>query len=393
MKFFKVIALFTLFSTLYSCSDDETLIENDSRSYHLKTSRVSINQVLNEISSKDIKQKLQNNNFDSTLSNSLLRSSESEVYFIKKEKDDELTTYILHLNSYSPLKPYFLKFIITKNKNETERIGYIKYIPINPTSTLDLATFSGEVQILGTNFEINSKSVFLNGVVQENGQNETVSNRTCVNEIEIREVKCSHSGNHGVGQSCGPGYVNDAHYVIYVFERCGSITNLVQIIEDSNSDGQGGGAGGGGGANIDELLSSILSPEENTWWNNATQEEKQPFLDYLNSNINNGESWLFVKEAIKAVKDGGEVDFENLTISDPEFKDSQLDCIHKKLKDIPNGLYAKMLAEFNDNTGSTLTFKIGTPPAGDWGITKGSADLPNNYTITIAQNVENGSNL
>jgi hypothetical protein len=52
-----------------------------------------------------------------------------------------------------------------------------------------------------------------------------------------------------------------------------------------------------------------------------------------------------------------------------------------------------MLAEFNDNTGSTLTFKIGTTPAGDWGITKGSDILPNNYTITIAQNVENGSNL
>lgn len=142
-----------------------------------------------------------------------------------------------------------------------------------------------------------------------------------------------------------------------------------------------------------KLLSSLLSPEENIWWNNATQEEKQPFLDYLNPNINNGESWLFVKEAIKAVKDGGEVDFENLTISDSEFKDSQLDCIHKQLKQIPNGLYSKMLAEFNDNTGSTLTFKIGTTPAGDWGITKGSDILPNNYTITIAQNVEDGSNL
>ncbi|WP_291136890.1 hypothetical protein [Flavobacterium sp. UBA7663] len=52
-----------------------------------------------------------------------------------------------------------------------------------------------------------------------------------------------------------------------------------------------------------------------------------------------------------------------------------------------------MLAEFNDNTGSTLTFKIGTTPAGDWGITKGNNTLVNHYTITIAQNVENGSNL
>lgn len=243
MKFFKLIALFTLFSILFSCHDDETLIENDSKSYYLKTSRVSINQVLNEISSKDIKQKLQNNIFDSSISNSLPHSK-SEVYFIKKEKEDVLTTYILQINSYSTLKPYFLKLIITKNKNETERIGYIKYIPTNPTSTLDIATFSGEVQILDTNFEISAKSVFLNGVLQENSQNGTASYRTCVNEIEIREVKCSHTGNHGVGESCGPGYVNDAHFVVYVFERCGNNAHLVQIIEDNNNDGLGGGGGG-----------------------------------------------------------------------------------------------------------------------------------------------------
>ncbi|WP_445712155.1 hypothetical protein [Flavobacterium sp.] len=227
-------------------------------------------------------------------------------------------------------------------------------------------------------------------MVQGNNQNTSASYRTCFNEIEIREVKCSHTGNHGVGQSCGPGYINDAYFAIYVFERCsGSNAHLVQIIEDYSNENQGLGAGG----SIDELLSSILSPEENTWWNNATQEQKQPILDYLNANVNNGESWLFVKESIKAIKDGGEVDFENLTISDPEFKDSQLDCIHKQLKQIPNGLYSKMLAEFNDNTGSTLTFKIGTTPGGDWGITKGSELLPNNYTITIAPTIENGSNL
>lgn len=271
-------------------------------------------------------------------------------------------------------------------------MGYIKYIPTNPTTILDMTTFSGEVQILDSSFEINAKSVFLNGVVQENNQNRSTSYRTCVNEIEIREVNCSHSGNHGVGESCGPGFVNDAHFVIYVFERCSrDPAHLVQIIEDNSVNNYWGG--GGQSVNIDELLSSILSPEENNWWNNATQEEKQPILDYLNPNVNNGESWLFIKEAIKAIKDGGEVDFENLTIYDAEFKDSQLDCIHKQLKQVPTGLYAKMLAEFNENTNSTLTFKIGTPPAGDWGITKGSDILPNNYTITIASNVENGSNL
>ena len=203
MKFFKLIALFTLFSALFSCHYDETLIENDSKSYHLKTSRVSINHVLIEINSKDIKQKLQNSNFDSSLSNYLLRSSETEVYFIKKEKDNELISYILHLNSYSSLKPYFLKLIITKNNNETERMGYVKYIPTSPTMTLDIATFTGEVQILDTAFEITGKSEYIKGIKQQNSNNSNNSNRlTCVNEITVTEVKCSNGGNHGVGQTC-----------------------------------------------------------------------------------------------------------------------------------------------------------------------------------------------
>mgnify|MGYP006190307127 FL=1 len=159
LKIFKFIALFTLFNSFYSCQDDEILIENDKKSFELKTSRVSINQVINEINTQSFKQKLQNKNFDSSISHTLHRTSDSEVYFIKKEKDDELTTYILHLNSYTQTKPYFLKLIITKNNGETEKMGYIKYIPTSPISILDMNTFTGEVQILDNNFEINATSL------------------------------------------------------------------------------------------------------------------------------------------------------------------------------------------------------------------------------------------
>ncbi|WP_445712156.1 hypothetical protein [Flavobacterium sp.] len=143
LKIFKFIALFTLFNSFYSCQEDEILIESDKKNFELKTSRVSIKQVINEINSQNFKQKLLNKNFDSSISNALLRTSDSEIYFIKKERNDELTSYILHLNSYSQLKPYFLKLIITKNNDETERMGYIKYIPTSPATILDMATFSG----------------------------------------------------------------------------------------------------------------------------------------------------------------------------------------------------------------------------------------------------------
>lgn len=109
LKIFKLITLLALFNSIYSCQEDEILIENDNKAFDLKTSKVSINQVINEINSIEIKEKLQNRNFDASMSNSLLRTNDSEVYFIKKEKDDELTSYILHLNSYSQSKPLLSK--------------------------------------------------------------------------------------------------------------------------------------------------------------------------------------------------------------------------------------------------------------------------------------------
>ena len=41
-------------------------------------------------------------------------------------------------------------------------MGYIKYIPTVQTTILNMATFSGEVQILDTNFDLNAK--LLNGL-------------------------------------------------------------------------------------------------------------------------------------------------------------------------------------------------------------------------------------
>lgn len=239
--FFKALLLLTLFSAFYSCQEDEILDEGNKKSYELKTSRVSINQVINEISSSKIKQNLQPKNYIS-LNASLLRTSDSTAYFIKKEKDNELTTYILHLNSYSQSIPYFLKLIITKNQNEPEKIGYLKYIPTSPTEILDMATFSGEVQILNTDFEITATSEYINGIKVNNQSNGTFNKMICRDEIVLTEVKCSYSGNHGVGEICTNGKPNDAYYLVSIFTRCNSDRDTpTQIIEDTGNGGNGGG--------------------------------------------------------------------------------------------------------------------------------------------------------
>ena len=40
--------------------------------------------------------------------------------------------------------------------------------------------------------------------------------------ISLYEVPCTNGGQHGVGESCKPGYMNDAHYAIDVIDACGS---------------------------------------------------------------------------------------------------------------------------------------------------------------------------
>ena len=395
MKIFKLIALLTLFSALYSCHNDDASISQIQNNLDtgLTTKKVTLSQVLAKVNNQKIREKVINENTKFTqnltnINNSYNRMVIPDSIYTMIEYNDN-TSFLLPLNSYSIENPYFLKLAINIDQNQQESFGILKYIPTSPTTSLDLKTFTGIMQVLDIDEEVRAMATFVNGIPTNNNQPNANARMICYDMVVVTAVNCGLRGNHAPGVACNDGVVR-GHYSITTQTICNFVPStpfLTQVIEDSNYDGLGAGGG------INEILQDMLSPEELLWWNNATTEEKQPILDYLNPNVNDGDTWMFVKEAINAIKDGGEVDFENLTISDPEFKDSQLDCIHKKLKENPNGLYSKMLAEFNDNTGSTLTFKIGTTPAGDWGITKGSDILPNNYTITIAQNVENGSNL
>lgn len=235
IKFLKLIVLFFVISNFYSCQNDDVTEESFNQELSIKTSRISLNQVISEVNNPEIKENL----IEIKQKNSLLRNSESDVLFIKKEKENFLTTYILNINSYSQQKPYFLKFIITKNLNEEEKIGYIKYIPTNPITDLDLNTFTGEVQILNNFLEINGASNYINGIIQESNSNST--NRECSTEIVVTEIKCSHSGVHGVGQSCSPGYVNDAYFLVTIFTSCsGKGNQMTQVIEDTSSGNQNG---------------------------------------------------------------------------------------------------------------------------------------------------------
>ena len=226
-----------LFVTLFLASCSEELYNEQSNSETgVKTSKLSLKQVLEEVNSTSTKNELNNLILVNSQNNSLSKVNNSEVYFTKKEKENILTSYILNINSYSQTKPYFLKLIITKNNNETERMGYIKYIPTYPTANLDLKTFTGSIQILDMEEEVTALTAFSNGnpIASEINLN---SRLTCYDKISIIAVNCGDTGNHPPGVACDNGTYN-SYWNISVTTVCtGRGDQLVQIIEDTPSSG------------------------------------------------------------------------------------------------------------------------------------------------------------
>ena len=298
------------------------------------------------------------NNSVTRTSNYTTENDTTSMYFVKK--GNQLTTYVLDINSYSIEQPYFLKLIITQNTNETEKFGYIKYIPTTPILFLNLATFSGEVQLLNANLEIKAKSNYLNGLKVEENKNNTQQRLDCYNEIFIIEVTCSHRGEHGVGESCNEGYINDAYYEIYTLLKCendDSESDPRHII-DLNPASTGGG----------NLISSVVS----NYINNLTPQQmtvvfnNPSIIQYLIDNqievpdgrdngltggsltktIIDPEALEFIEELInrsvetgltfdveKSLKSPAFIDFSEIDKTTPEGQ--KLDCIYKKLTNSP----------------------------------------------------------
>lgn len=98
------------------------------------------------------------------------------------------------------------------------------------------------------------------------------------------------------------------------------------------------------------------------------------------------------REMAITISEGGDADILRKIIYDSSFVNTETECIHNKLKNNPSNIYSSMLNNFNTSTGKNLTFKIGNIGT-DWGITKGNPQAPNNYTITVNNSINQGSNL
>ena len=414
-KIFKIVVSLTLLFII-SCEKEEINNQNQ-KSFDLEKSKLTLQQVLKEINNEKKNDLILSslNKDKNHLSNNFIArtSADSSNYIFNKYEKNNYVTYSLNLSKYTTETPYFLNLIITNNNLEALKIGYIKYIPENPISNIDLKTFSGEIQILNTDFEVKASSIFNNGIRQEDNQTNSQQRLICIDYIQIIEVTCSHGDGHGVGESCGPGYTNDAHYEIIQQTRCNELNDgpEPEFIIDINPIGNNGAGGGGSAveASINlaiNIFKSTLNQAQLAVYNsNKTDFDKYlknnsislpDALGAYTTNINTEAEQFVLKFIISSIESGLNIDFEkslkspaNIDFSaiDKTTPEGQkLDCIYQKLMQSPS--FKNLFSDIFGNN-DRVNIKFGIKNSSELVDNQGNPVLGQTNTVSIQNDVIN----
>lgn len=207
--------------------------------------RISLDAVLKEINNSNGKDKV--SKLKSNLALTASRGAEEDsLSFIKIVKQNEYTTYLRELHSYTQEDPYFLKLIITQDDQET-RLGYVKYFPDLEIPYINPNSFTGSIQMLDTDMEIVTENYFINGVLQPPASNTTAARGIdgCTSTTVIITHNCTNGGNHAPGAQCGSTadpLINDGYYEIKITVFCPGDDPLAEVPEEFiDIAGPGGG--------------------------------------------------------------------------------------------------------------------------------------------------------
>ncbi len=392
----RILLLLSLVTILFVNCEREDINSNENQnSFKISSRRATVNEVLHKINSSSIKQKImyENNRIigkDNNINSSQhLRLNHQDSIFTVIEKENDFTTYLLPISSYTTENPFFLKFIITVDVNTVEKSGYIKYIPSAPTGTLSLKTFSGIVEVYNIGDELIGLTTFVNGIAQPQTSNSNNNRVICYDQVTINEVTCSHGGGHGVGESCNEGYINDAFWYVSITTVCNyDPTTIVQIIDDSSNPSSGGGSSNlnPNTAILNKIIDNLTMAQLDWWYSqNTSQATKDAIVNYVKQNNTNeddfNEAIDFVKEAIDALMNDAEVNFDDeiiYAINKP--------CQNEIIKDVMNvsSPFTNLINQtFNVNDKANVKFNNGSIPGGNAYTNPFFYGNSNNFTISI----------
>jgi hypothetical protein len=370
-KIILVIVGIIIFS-MQSCSTEEEILETKaSKKNYITSEKVSIENVLRVLKNPIILEHTENlNNY--SLKNIAERSNnKSNVYFTKIVKGNEYTTYQLLLNSYSTKNPYFMYYVITYD-GITEKVGYLKYIPNSPTYILDIAIFSGKIQMLDLHKKIKLEISLINGQPKTTETIQTQrTNDDCITSPSIVTHYCG-SNLHLPGQTCThpiKAYYEVKFNTICTYSSAYDNSTPVPTVIMENLDNS---FGGGSPFTVDFITSfeAQLTPRQKQWWdsyNNVTK--KQEIISFLNQNPTD-EGRNFSLEMINAMRAnlGLNIDvdasfkspfnIDKSTIKDVTEEDKKFNAVYKALTDSP-AFKNLFLALFeNNNKRFNVKFEI-----------------------------------
>ncbi|RTL14266.1 MAG: hypothetical protein EKK56_01830 [Flavobacteriaceae bacterium] len=147
-----------------------------------------------------------------------------------------------------------------------------------------------------------------------------------------------------------------------------------------------------------------LSWNQNAWLNN-NQEAENNIFEYLESQVTDllateysAESVDFIKEAIIALMNGGEININNEIIVEESFSNNQKTyCVFQKLLSLSNNSHFKKIIVdlFDSNDKANVIFSIANLPSGYDAVTspqaRGGITSHSLYKITLDQNFVNNA--
>lgn len=215
------------------------------KSHGIRKEKISFSQMMSEVSDPNILDYLQTLKRSISSVNPNKQTNEEIVYFQKFIKEDEYISYSLKLNDYSEADPYFLELVIKKD-SISEKAGFIKYIPDEPTEVLDARDFTGTIEVSNLkNHEVASK-YFTNSTPVQAVQSFATSE--CYSHLELVQHNCTHGGNHAPGEACNGFGGNDGYYELVITQFC--IDHQDYNFTAAPDMSMGGYYGGGGGSNL-----------------------------------------------------------------------------------------------------------------------------------------------
>lgn len=350
---------------------------------------------------------------------------------IIKIKKNNFTSYTFTILTQTEDFEFYNLVLYVNNNQEIYKSHILKYTPSEKWLADTTQHFSGNVKIINNDF------FNVDNLLQSKSSThaKSLANDDCIDSVTTEWV-CGAGNNHEPGHpDCRPENNAVTEYVITIEYRPCTDNGGGNGDFDPETGSEGGSTSGGGDGgivtapntvpytsqlkqfqsgtlnsvertyyssnsniknNIDRYLiqksfSSIakfdaklalefseslnLNFQQFNWvFNNRDSQDLNDIKDYLNEAINiTSEIEDFVKKAIDALNDDGEIDLEDKVIVDSTVvKNQKVKCVYDKLKSLSNNVFSDIINEhFDSAKKSHVRFRITTTPNGEDAFTRG----------------------